>query len=283
MTKKKEPAAPETSKIKTCFVVMPISDPDGYEDGHFARVYEHLIKPACDKACINCKRADEVKATNYIVIDILQRVIDSDIVVCDLSARNPNVLFELGFRQAFNLPVVLIKDKQTDRIFDIQGLRTLDYDETLRIDAVQKDIKALSASIEGTLKMKTKDVNSLVQLLGITKAELSSKTEISGEASLILAGIRDISQRMTRMEDAQRKKMVPKTMTSKKICLPNGEFAKLGDTLFDGASGEEVGLFQGLDQVGDLMLIIKAADGSEVQTIITPASDLYETLSPYPY
>ena len=38
------------AKLKTCFVIMPISDVDGYEKGHFIRVYDYLIKPACEIA-----------------------------------------------------------------------------------------------------------------------------------------------------------------------------------------------------------------------------------------
>ena len=34
---------------KTCFIIMPISDVDGYQKGHFNRIYEHIIKPACEK------------------------------------------------------------------------------------------------------------------------------------------------------------------------------------------------------------------------------------------
>lgn len=33
--------------LKTCFVIMPISDVDGYPKGHFDRVYKHIIEPAC--------------------------------------------------------------------------------------------------------------------------------------------------------------------------------------------------------------------------------------------
>lgn len=29
-----------------CFVIMPIGDCDGYNSGHFTRVYEDIIKPA---------------------------------------------------------------------------------------------------------------------------------------------------------------------------------------------------------------------------------------------
>ena len=34
---------------KNCFVLMPIADCDGYEKGHFAHVYDDIIKPAIDK------------------------------------------------------------------------------------------------------------------------------------------------------------------------------------------------------------------------------------------
>lgn len=40
-------------KNKRCFVIMPISDTDGYDNGHFTTVYNHLIKPAVIKAGLN--------------------------------------------------------------------------------------------------------------------------------------------------------------------------------------------------------------------------------------
>ena len=42
------------SNNKKCFVIMPISDADGYDKGHFNRVYEYLIKPACEEAGFDC-------------------------------------------------------------------------------------------------------------------------------------------------------------------------------------------------------------------------------------
>ena len=40
-----------------CFIMMPISDPDGHEQGHFQHVYEELISPACDTAGYDPVRA----------------------------------------------------------------------------------------------------------------------------------------------------------------------------------------------------------------------------------
>jgi hypothetical protein len=116
-----------TKENKECFIIMPISDTDGYAEGHFKHVYENIIYPSCELAGYQAIRADEVKATNLIHLDILKKLIDAPIAICDLSSRNPNVLFELGIRQSFDRPVVLIQEAGTPRIFDIAPLRYLEY------------------------------------------------------------------------------------------------------------------------------------------------------------
>jgi|SRR2546423_1144232 len=189
----------ETS-LKACFVVMPISDAETYETGHFGRVYEHIIKPACKLAGFRPIRADEVQVTNYIVIDILRKILEAEIVVCDLSSRNPNVLYELGIRQAFNLPVTLIRDSKTPRIFDIQGLRDIEYDESLRIDKIQSAVESLSNVLKNTSNRDESDVNSIIQLLGVKPAAVPS-IEVSKDTSLLLNAISDIGKRISRLED----------------------------------------------------------------------------------
>ena len=85
-----------------CFVIMPIGEVKGYdEDNHFKEVYEDIFIPAIKDAGLKPVRADDVMASNIIQKDILQRVIESPIVLCDLSGLNANVMFELGVRQAF--------------------------------------------------------------------------------------------------------------------------------------------------------------------------------------
>lgn len=49
---------------KKCFVIMPISDAEGYDKGHFTRVYEHLIKPAVIEAGFEPVRADDTSKAN---------------------------------------------------------------------------------------------------------------------------------------------------------------------------------------------------------------------------
>lgn len=227
-----------SKKEKTCFVIMPISDQDGYEKGHFTRVYQHIIKPACEKAGFTAIRADDEIKTNYIVIDIIRKIIESEIVICDLSAKNPNVLYELGIRQAFNKKAVLIKDIKTNRIFDIQGLRTIDYDESLRIDEVQKGINNIAKTLKETYETEEKDVNSLIQLLSLKPAEVPSSVEISKESSLIIKSLNDISNRLIRLEKNGGKNY---SYNKNKIDSydVNGWDVKIGEELFKGT--ESVG------------------------------------------
>ena len=145
------------SNNKKCFVIMPISDADGYDKGHFNRVYEYLIKPACEEAGFEPIRADDTSKANMIMVDVLHKILECDIAICDLSSRNPNVFYELGFRQAFNKKTVLIKDSKTMMPFDISGIRTLPYSESLRIDEVKKTIpeiaKYITETINGSLTL----------------------------------------------------------------------------------------------------------------------------------
>lgn len=179
---------------KTCFIIMPISDHDEYPEGHFKRVYQFIIGPACLSAGFMPIRADEVKSTNLIALDIVKRIIEADMAICDLSSQNPNVLYEVGIRQAFNLPVTFIKDSKTDRIFDIQGFRDITYDENLRIDTVEDAVSELTEVIQNTYANKNQ-VNSLVTLLGIKPAKVS-ETPISLDTELILKSIKGLEARM---------------------------------------------------------------------------------------
>ncbi len=151
---------------------MPIAEVDGYPSEHFRHVYEDLICPSCKLANVRPVRADDVKQTNLIHLDILKSLIEAPIAICDLSTRNPNVLFELGIRQAFDKPVVLIQEEGTPRIFDISPLRYLEYSRELRYHEVIETQKRLSDSISATIAAdgEAGNINSIVKLLAFADA-----------------------------------------------------------------------------------------------------------------
>lgn len=197
MSKRMDDAKKDSDLSQDCFVIMPISDADGYDSGHFMRVYEDIIKPACKSAGYSPVRADDVKQTNLIHLDILQKLISSPMAVCDLSARNPNVLFELGLRQAFDMPTVLIQDIGTPKIFDIAPLRYTEYRKELRYREVLEDQEAISRSISETKEsvLKGASVNSIVKILSLSKPaaiEDNSSSDPAGVLQLIRAEIGEL-------------------------------------------------------------------------------------------
>jgi hypothetical protein len=189
------------NELAECFVLMPISDAAPYPTGHFRRVYDNLIAPACAKAGFKPYLASDVQQTNYIVLDILRRLLNAPMALCDMSARNPNVFFELGIRQAFNLPVTLLKDERTERAFDIQGIRSIEYDSNLRIDLVQK------------------------------------KTTISEEGALILSELRSVATRLTALEKKQPSNIMGYTPENPFSFLTVSQFAGVPTYTVERAKG----------------------------------------------
>lgn len=162
-----------------CFVIMPISDQDGYPEGHFTKIYEQIIFPSIMEAGYEPYRVDSNLLSHNIMLDIFMAIQECPMAVCDLSSRNPNVLYELGLRQAYDKPVVLIKDEKTPKIFDVSGLNTHEYNSQRLyenvLDAKEKIIKAIKET-----KKRGGNNHSIVKLLDTAKA-IKEKKDISEE------------------------------------------------------------------------------------------------------
>lgn len=138
----------EIQQQKCCFVIMPFSDPEGYSVGHFRKVYEQIIEPAITDAGFVPVRVDENKISDQIITKIFDGIINCEMAICDLSSNNPNVLYELGLRHAYDKPVVLIQDDITNRIFDIQGISIIPYKSTRRYEEVIEARDSISKAIK---------------------------------------------------------------------------------------------------------------------------------------
>lgn len=184
MTTKKtqETAQPVEQPVNNdCFIIMPIAENDGYNQGHFKRVYEDIFAPACRAAGYRPVRADDVAQTNLIQLDILQKLLESPMAICDLSTRNPNVLFELGLRQAFDKPTILVQEDGTPAIFDISMFRYTTYSKTLDYRQVLADQERIKCVLEETRNAvgDGKSINSIVKLLSMTEAKLEDSSKFS--------------------------------------------------------------------------------------------------------
>ena len=76
----------------------------------------------------------------------------------------------------------------------------MEYDENLRVDEVEKAIKAIAEAIMETEKMNSEEANSTIQLLGLSAP--AKKVEIkamSGENATIMGELRSLRYDVERM------------------------------------------------------------------------------------
>ncbi len=104
----------------SCGLIMPISPLDGCSADHWLDVKAIITEAveSIDQEKFIVKLVSGADDVGVIQKRIVQNVYSSDVVVCDVSAKNPNVMFELGLRLAFDKPTVIVKDDKTDYSFD---------------------------------------------------------------------------------------------------------------------------------------------------------------------
>lgn len=192
------------NKDKICLVIMPAYDNLPYESGHFNLVYEYMIKPACIKAGFTAQRLETTYRLKHISINDLKAVVTAEIAVCDLSSNNSEVLYQLGIRQGFDLPTLLLKDTLTNRIFDIRSFQDIEYDENLRIDRVNKTIDEIFMALNNLLHSEDRSLNSISSLLGIYKNVPKIRAELSTEANILLEAISGVKNHLIKSDSVQQ-------------------------------------------------------------------------------
>ncbi len=155
---------------KQCFIIMPPHDPEGYPKGHVNRVYQYIILPACRIAGFSPIRVGD-PSIDDTPLGIIKTLIESDIVLCDLSANNGDALHVFAIRQAMGLPVTLMKDTKTTVKANIPEFDLLEYDESLRIDTVENEIQLLGEALKKVFADKVEPISLVGRLnIGPSKA-----------------------------------------------------------------------------------------------------------------
>jgi len=114
---------------KSCFVISAIGLPGSRERKHADLVLNYIIRPVAEQAGYMVGRSDHGAASAMITVGIVRALLDSDIVVADLSFLNPNVFYELGLRHSTRTKhTIHIASHDTQVPFDNADHRTIFYD-----------------------------------------------------------------------------------------------------------------------------------------------------------
>ncbi len=152
--KAKEPVSPSKKKYSemTCGYVMPISDTTEYRVGHWVDIKSILDEVTSDIGFKDSRIVSTGLDVSTIHKRIVNNIFNDDIIICDVSSRNPNVMFELGMRIAFDKPVVIIKDDETPYCFDSGTIEHIEYPKDMRYNEMGSFKSHLKSKIEKTIE-----------------------------------------------------------------------------------------------------------------------------------
>lgn len=123
-------------KSMKCGLIMPISPIDGCSEEHWQEI-RTILQEALSDTDFAVELVSDSNEIGIIQKRIVQNIHDNDIVICDVSAKNPNVMFELGMRLAFDKPAIIIKDDKTNYSFDTSPIEHLEYPRDLHYPSIQ--------------------------------------------------------------------------------------------------------------------------------------------------
>ena len=100
-------------------------------DPGFDDIYKLGIKATCEELDSYCERVDEQIFQGSILDRILNQISKADVVIADMSGRNPNVFFEVGYAKALDKKLILLTSSVEDIPFDLKHYTHIVYDSSI--------------------------------------------------------------------------------------------------------------------------------------------------------
>jgi hypothetical protein len=151
VSKKKQAPTDASEAIKICGLAMPISASDDYDADHWVDV-RSILERGVRAAGWNVQPVWESSDTDIIQGRIVRNLYNMDIVLCDISGLNPNVMFELGMRLTFRKPTVIVVDNSTKIPFDTNVIEHLIYPTDLHFNKIESFIGRVGERITSVMQ-----------------------------------------------------------------------------------------------------------------------------------
>lgn len=113
---------------KICFVISPIGEEGTETRERSDQVLKHIITEPVKQLGYEVIRADKISEPGIITTQIIEHIVDAELVIADLTEKNPNVFYELAVRHAIRKPLVQIIKKGEIIPFDVAATRIIQFD-----------------------------------------------------------------------------------------------------------------------------------------------------------
>ncbi|MDR2005379.1 MAG: hypothetical protein LBQ74_20335 [Prevotella sp.] len=113
---------------KVCFVISPIGEEGSETRERSDQILKHIITEPVKQLGYDVIRADKISEPGIITTQIIEYIVNAELVVADLTERNPNVFYELAVRHAVRKPLVQMIRKGDVIPFDVAATRIIQFD-----------------------------------------------------------------------------------------------------------------------------------------------------------
>jgi len=147
---------------KICFVVSPIGEEGSETRERADQVLKHIISTSVEPLGYTVIRADKISEPGIITTQIIEHIVDSDLVIADLTEKNPNVFYELAVRHAIRKPLVQLIRKGDIIPFDVAATRIIQFD-LHNLDSVAAAREEISSQVK-SLENGNNDVHNPISV-----------------------------------------------------------------------------------------------------------------------
>lgn len=186
----------EKVKDRFCFVITPIGNETDPIRRHVDGIIDAAIIPALEEFGYKPRIPHRLSMPGSINKQIIQEINDCDLVLANLTEKNPNVMYELALRHCLGTPAIMIAEKGTELPFDINNQRTIFYvNDAQGVIALQAELKKAIKEITEKCEYKSPIISALGEIK--MEKQLIEKEKENGDNSAVL-GL--ILRRLDRIE-----------------------------------------------------------------------------------
>lgn len=177
----------QINKIRTCFIITPIGNNDSIIFRKAKGVIESAVKPVLEKYGFgSIKAAYEINISGMINTQIINHIIDDDLVIVNLTEKNPNVMYELCLRHVVAKPIIHICENGTVLPFDIKDSRTIFYtDDMLGVEELKNNIRLFMDEMDYSGEYRDNPIYNATKTQHLLKELDDSKTVDVAEREML--------------------------------------------------------------------------------------------------
>ena len=182
-------------KEKICFLITPIGD-ERSDDRELADGIYALLEPILKEYGFTITAAHKISSIGNISTQIIELLLNSDLVIANLTGLNSNVMYELGVRHATGKHMITLAENGTKLPFDVAQERTIFYS-----NKITESIK-FTTSIKlflSELNDKVISENPVTNVL--QKSALASNVNVKDTDKIIIETLNEITNKLYHLEN----------------------------------------------------------------------------------